>query len=631
MDTNLYISPFDGEAFKKMHINHLRKYGYERVEDFLKDYPNDTNWGFKSEKSMFIASDKKQIDFFYDDNNILDLKKTLQEALKIKKPRYFSEKLLGPDLFLLLENSTRFLKNNPSISERMYYVVNDIHDLLICEECNERFQPRFRDFEKTKEKFLMQMCSVSCSGVKSNRSRCKASEDQIDHCCLLYGDISEWSQAKIIHASENYENKITCANPTCKTVPNYHNGKFQEYCSCGCNANNRKILGADNFFSTVEGKQKTKDGLLMKYGVEYYNHSEEYKETCRRNRDNAVKKIFDRRYDIGLTILEYDEKKEFPVKWKCNRCNHEFGCKWKQFGVYPLCPVCGKNDTAIELKIIDYLTDKKIPFEKHVWGVLPKGELDFLINWKNEKYAIECHGIYYHLEKMIGKEKHLIKYQECQKMNIKLFQIFEDEINYKWDLVKSKLNNIFGLNTVKYDARKCIIRSVSFEDTSLFLNDNHLQGTSTASIRYGLYYNDILVSLMTFGLPRLGVGKKNHDYELIRFCNKKNCSVRGSASKLFKFFLKSHGKDNKILSYSDNRWSANGNLYLMLGFKYERDTEKNFWYVKGNKRYHRFTYAKQFLNKKLKNFDETKTADQNLIDHGYNKIWDAGSKIFIYN
>lgn len=72
---------------------------------------------------------------------------------------------------------------------------------------------------------------------------------------------------------------------------------------------------------------------------------------------------------------------------------------------------------------------------------------------------------------------------------------------------------------------------VKTKDKTKFLNENHIQGMVGSSVNIGLYYNNELVSLMTFGKKRLALGNKksnNDEYELIRFCNKLNTSVVGA-------------------------------------------------------------------------------------------------------
>ena len=106
--------------------------------------------------------------------------------------------------------------------------------------------------------------------------------------------------------------------------------------------------------------------------------------------------------------------------------------------------------------------------------------------------------------------------------------------------------------------------------SKIFLNNNHIQGNDKSQIYLGLYYNEELISVMTFGSPRIAMGNKNknynkNSYELIRFCNKLNTNVVGGASKLLKYFIKNY-KPEHIFSFADLRWSnPNQNLYINIG------------------------------------------------------------------
>lgn len=106
----------------------------------------------------------------------------------------------------------------------------------------------------------------------------------------------------------------------------------------------------------------------------------------------------------------------------------------------------------------------------------------------------------------------------------------------------------------KINARECEIKEVNLSIYKQFLNKNHRQGFVNANIVYGLYYKNILIQLMSFGRPRFN---KNYQWELIRECTKKNYSVRGGTSKLWKHFLKNHPCHSCICySYPQNKKST---------------------------------------------------------------------------
>jgi hypothetical protein len=201
-------------------------------------------------------------------------------------------------------------------------------------------------------------------------------------------------------------------------------------------------------------------------------------------------------------------------------------------------------------------------------------ELDIVV--PDYGLAIEYDGLYWHSSDDVLTEKrhyHLEKTIKCEEKKLNLLHIFENEweSQQKRQIWKSIIRNKLGKSNKIY-ARKCEIREVSSKNSKLFLDNNHLQGNAPASIRYGLYYNDELVALMTFGKSRFN---KTIEWELIRYCNSLNTSVVGGASRLFKHFLRNH--DGSIISYADRRHSQGG-LYENLGFVFSHDSDPNYFY-----------------------------------------------------
>ena len=116
----------------------------------------------------------------------------------------------------------------------------------------------------------------------------------------------------------------------------------------------------------------------------------------------------------------------------------------------------------------------------------------------------------------------------------------------------------------------------------------------------------------------------NNEWELIRFCNKKNTNVLGAASKLLKYFIKNY-QPKHIYSFADNRWSTpKNNLYNILGFTLTKESKPGYWYTKNfTERIHRFNFNKQKL-KKL-GFDiDNQTEHEIMNSIKYYKVWDCG-------
>jgi len=150
------------------------------------------------------------------------------------------------------------------------------------------------------------------------------------------------------------------------------------------------------------------------------------------------------------------------------------------------------------------------------------------------------------------------------------------------------------------------------------LNVYHLQGEDKSVIKLGAFYNEELISVMTFSHGSISRKKLNFEdlWELSRFCSNSNYHIPGIASKLLTYF-KRNFQWYKIFSYADRRWSQ-GELYYKLGFKLDSVTKPNYSYVKNNTRIHRFSLRKKY--------NEPKDIPEWVLrqKEGYYRIWDCG-------
>jgi hypothetical protein len=317
--------------------------------------------------------------------------------------------------------------------------------------------------------------------------------------------------------------------------------------------------GVDNKSKLDESRLKFKQTMLDKYGG--IGNASEYicdkvVKTRRLNRlDNSIIENQIGYTDNGLWIIKCDNYINCPIHEKCDkmfnipsgtyldrvRIKHPLCTK-----LYPIDPTKIKN-TSIELFIKDILNEYNIEYRANVRDIISPKELDIYIPSKN--IAIECNGCYWHSLK--EPSYHINKYKECQKHNIRLLTLWEDWFKTKPEILESIIKSKLGIVENKIGARKCIVKEVGVNECKNFLNENHIQGYSPSATKLGLYYNDELVSVMTFSKSRVGVGKKEDGYELVRFCNKLNTRVVGGASKLLKYFIQIYNP-SKIISYSSN-------------------------------------------------------------------------------
>ena len=302
------------------------------------------------------------------------------------------------------------------------------------------------------------------------------------------------------------------------------------------------------------------------------------------------------------------------------------------------CRRCSATSSTSEKEIISLLEEYRIGIEPS-YRLNPKTELDIYL--PDHKLAIEYNGLYYHsshglnLKNKKSTSYHKDKFNLCREQEIELLQIFEDEwVNpVKRSIWESIIKHKLGLTTNKIYARKCQIVELDYKSCSTFLEENHLMGKDSSPIRYGLIYNNQLVSVITFGKPSLSGGNRKYNFNIGRFSILKDTTVVGGFSKLLKHFLKL--SPNVTLSTAADLRYSTGNVYTKNGFKLTHETKPNYWYWNGStaktlKRLHRFGFRKQLLGSKLEKFDPSLTEKQNMISHKWNIIYDAGNAMFEY-
>jgi hypothetical protein len=495
-------------------------------------------------------------------------------------------------------------KNNPDFVKK------------ICKQCNIAYSVSF--YKRKKSTYCSKKCSNANIDVlnKMRESQSKTYDEK-------YGGL---------HPMQTEETKV-----------NFKKSILNKY-------------GVTSYSKLKEYNEKVKKTKLKRYNNEKYTNLEKIKSTCLekygvdnvmkcniiRDKINSKTKQFryeflknyctSRNIEILFSEVEYIGY-SFKNKYKflCKTCSKQF-----ETDVYRLnhifCNYCNPVDKdTIENEI--YLFVKSIVagdviIKRKDRTILNGKELDIYIPSKN--IAIEFNGLYWHSENAnkIKKNYHLNKSRSCISKGIRLVHVFENEWVFKKDIVKSILRNLLHVNVNKIYARNCVVKNLSQGEKNDFLENNHIQGKDKSSIQYGLFHNDELVSLMTFVKSRFD---KKIQYEMYRYCNKLNTNIVGGASKLFKQFLNEYSP-NTIVSYSDKRY-FDGTVYQNLGFNFIENTPPNYWYISPNYKslYNRMTFQKHKLEKVLGKYDINLTEWENMLQNGYDRIWDCGNGKWIYN
>lgn len=523
-------------------------------------------------------------------------------------------------------SSDRSILNLP-FKERLYLFLNGIDKVPMCENPNCSNRVRFKN---TSIGYL-RFCSTTCVGndpsVRKKKedtsyrkfgTKIPSQSDKVKNLIIStnqerYGGNSPQSDAKIREKTKKtFIDKFGVDNPN----------KVKEISS-------KRIES----FKKSSYKETYKNTSLKRYGTE---HPWKNKDIHKKTIDYFYKDYRDRinsMINSDVSFIDFEKNISTNLKFQCHKCNSDFKILPYQFyyRIMNMCSLCtkcypiGDSNSISQSDLFDFI-------RKNYTGIILENAKDIISPYEIDIYipelklGIEFNGTYWHSSRFKNKEYHLNKYNASIENNITLITIWEDDWKVKNDVCKSFILNKLG-GSKKIGARKCIIKSVSYKDSRDFLNKNHLQGDCKSSVRLGLYYNDEIVSLMTFSKLRLPLGGKSQNgvYELTRFCNKSGYVIMGGASRLLGYFLDTQ-MPLRIETYSDNLIS-DGGLYRNLGFTNISISRPGYWYVIDGIRYHRFNWRKSKLVSM--GFDKNKTEEEIMSEMGYYRIYNCGNKKWI--
>lgn len=367
---------------------------------------------------------------------------------------------------------------------------------------------------------------------------------------------------------------------------------------------NIERYGVENVYQSEEIKDKIRKVNLERYGVEYPFQSKEIFE-------KGIE-TFKKKYGV-TSPLKSEELKE-RVK-QTNR--DKYGVDW-QYQRPEVRRYSGNSkpnrdfEDLLKESNLSYTREfalENFSFDFKVGDVLIEIDPSPTHNTEWNPFGRKCIDSLYHKRKS----------EAASRNRYRCIHVFD------WDDV-NKIVNILKDRETLY-ARKCEIREASVGDTNTLLNTYHLQGTCRGQeIRIGLYYNNELVSLMTFGKPRYN---KKYQYELLRYCSIKN--IVGGAEKIFKYFV-SRYKPSSVVSYCDDS-KFSGDVYNKLGFILISHGDPScHWYSSKEKRHITDNLLRQRGYDQLFNENHGKgTSNTDLIlQRGYLPVYDCGQATYVW-
>lgn len=446
--------------------------------------------------------------------------------------------------------------------------------------------------------------------------------------CLVFFDVS---QTMFFRVLKHYNYK----KPNSLHTENIKKSKLEKYGDA--NYNNRdkaketclEKYGVDNPFKDVD---KIKQSLINKYGVDSPMKVEEIKQKVLLNK-NYVEINKKSRYTY-FQRTGYDNPAKNPEVIKkaietrlgkdyyTNLDNTRKTCQ-ERYGVdfpcqRPEARVASSNNSKPNKLFAELLIENNITFEREF--NLENRSYDFKIdNILIEINPYATHNVTWSpfSEKVIDKKYHYEKSILAKKYNYRCIHIFD------WDNM-DKIISLLKNREIVY-ARKCEIREVSKEDAIEFINKHHLQNYAKDTVRVGLYYNNDLVSIMTFNKPRYN---KNYEYEIIRYCSSHN--VIGGAKKLFKYFINKYNVVS-VITYCDfSKFS--GVVYEDLGFKQVNLSIGKHWLNTKTFRHITDNLLRQRGADQLLETNKGKyTSNKDImIDNNYVEIYDAGQNTYVF-
>lgn len=250
-------------------------------------------------------------------------------------------------------------------------------------------------------------------------------------------------------------------------------------------------------------------------------------------------------------------------------------------------------------------------------------EIDIYIPEK--KLGIEFNGLYWHSSAVKENDYHLKKTELAESKGIQLLHIYEDIWRDKQEIIKSMIKVKLGIVEHRIPARKCFIKELSFSEAQDFMEMNHIQGSTVSKHRYGLFYKDELLEVLTFGRTHRS---KDRYMELKRSCTKLGYLVQGGFSKLLKYAISDIKED--IITFADRSFSSMNNVYHKNGFTFLGVIPPGYKYNVNGKLETREKYQKHKLSKLLRNFDPSLTEKENMHNHGYYEVYDSGNLKYLY-
>lgn len=352
-------------------------------------------------------------------------------------------------------------------------------------------------------------------------------------------------------------------------------------------------------------KDKTAKTNLEKYGVKYsiqspsvYTKARQRQMMVRRGDPGIAKRIAQ---STHLTCIS-----KYGVDWPCQ---------------LPQCKRASNGRSKINDDFYKVLDSHNINYIEE----FPIGKYSYDVLLPDTKTLIEINPTYTH--NAIGNHwgSGLDKFYHRDKTNVSINNGYRVIHIWQWDDIDRILAMLKDKELIY--ARNCEVRVITQQTANEFLNTHHLQSSVTGQkICIGLYYENQLIEVMTFGTPRYN---KKYQWELLRLATHCDYKVIGGASKLFSHFIKNNNPQS-IISYCD-RSKFTGDVYDRIGMKLDEVTEPNkIWSKSDMKITNNLLLSRGYDQLFNTDFGKGTSNEELMLKDGWLPVYDCGQYRFIW-
>ena len=447
------------------------------------------------------------------------------------------------------------------------------------------------DFHPGSNKIVEWACDCGKVALKSVKTVTSGNTKSCGSCSVLFSNY--WEKAEF-----GYLRMKTPIN-----ISPGSNKKVEWACKCGG-------VTTSDVYSVTNGKI-VRCNFCRSRATDWY---EENKENLRSLKTPIQIYTVPLGWVIPLELIYGYDK---PFQALCGACNSVYFPIWGNIvkGSSLTCGCVSNHISSAQRNIAKFLESLNlcVSLEFKISAL----KYDIFVPSKN--FLIEYNGLKWHSNPE-SKRRDLEKYELAISKRYEFVSIFEDE----WLLNKSKVENLLKNKLIKTNSKKlrpsqCEIRKIGSEVNG-FYEKYHYIGKCKAKIHYGVYFENELVSAISFGIPTRQTSK--YPWELIRMASNPEYRIHGIWSKLLKQFISEYSPKS-IVSFSDNRLFS-GKVYEKIGFKYDGNLSQDYYWVKNGKRFHKSGLRKKG-KEKISGFTEYQLREA----QGYSRIWDLGKKRWV--